>query len=56
MFMRKSSKHPVQMKTSWYVNIPFFMAEEQGISEKSNVIYERIGNNQLVIRIGGKHD
>ena len=56
MFMRKSSKHPVQMKTSWYVNIPFFMAEEQGISEKSNVIYERIGNNQLVIRIGGIHD
>ncbi len=51
--MRKSSKHPVQMKTSWYVNIPFFMAEEQGISEKSEVRYEKDGKEGLIIRIGG---
>ncbi len=54
MFMRKSSKHPVLMRTSMYVNIPFFIVEEQGISEKSNVEYEKVGNNQLIIRIGGK--
>lgn len=54
MFMRKSSKHPVLMKTSWYVNIPFFLAEEQGISEKTNVRYEKDGTNGIIIRIGGR--
>ena len=54
MFMRKSSKHPVLMKTSWYVNIPFFLAEEQGITEKTNVRYEKDGKNGIIIRIGGR--
>ena len=53
MFMRKSSKHPVLMRTSMYVNIPFFIVEEQGISEKSHVEYVRDGQKGLIIRIGG---
>ena len=50
--MRKASKHPVLMKTSYYVNLPFFLVEEQGINEKSVVEYERIGKNGLIVRIG----
>ena len=50
--MRKSSKHPVLMKTSLYVNLPFFMAEEQHIDQKSVVEYERVGKNGLIVRIG----
>lgn len=52
--MRKSSKHPVLMRTSLYVNIPFFLADELGINEGSNVTYERNGQNGLIIRVGGK--
>ncbi len=54
MFMRKSSKHPVLFKTSMYVNVPYFLVEEQNITEKSQVKYERYGKNGLTIRIGGK--
>ena len=51
--MRKSSKHPVLMKTSYYVNVPFFLVQEQGITEKSVVAYERVGRDGLIIKIGG---
>ncbi len=54
MFMRKSSKHPVLFKTSMYVNLPYFLVEEQHITEESQVKYERDGKNGLTIRIGGK--
>jgi hypothetical protein len=53
MFMRKSSKHPVLMKTSYYVNLPFFLVEEQHIDQKSVVEYERVGKDGLIIKIGG---
>ena len=49
---RKSGKHPVLMKTSMYVPIPFYLKEEQDITEKSVVEYERIGKNGLIVRIG----
>lgn len=49
---RKSGKHPIRLNTSLYVSLPFFLAEEQGINEKSVVEYERIGKNGLVVRIG----
>jgi len=52
MVMRKSSKHPVLMKTSWYVNVPFFLAEEQHITEDSQIEYERSGKSGIIIRIG----
>ena len=51
---RRTGKHPVVLKTSMYVNVPFYLREEQNITENSNVEYERVGNNQLIIRIGGK--
>lgn len=51
--VRKSSRHPIKMKTSLYVNVPFFLAEEQHISEKSEVEYERSGNG-IIVRIGVK--
>ena len=51
--VRKSSKHPIKMKTSLYVNLPFFMVEEQHISETSEVAYERSGNG-IIVRIGVK--
>ena len=54
MAMRKSSKHPVLMKTSWYINIPFFLADEQRITDKSRVEYERDGHDGIIIRIGGR--
>jgi hypothetical protein len=49
---RRSGKHPVILKTSMYVPIPFYLKEEQGINEKSVVEYERIGKNGLIVRIG----
>jgi hypothetical protein len=50
---RKNGKHPVLMRTSMYVPIPFYLKEEQGITEKSKVEYERDGKNGLLIRVGG---
>ena len=49
---RKSGKHPIMLKTSMYVPIPFFLKEEQGISTESKIKYERIGKNGLIVRIG----
>ena len=49
--VRKSSKHPIKMKTSLYVNLPFFMVEEQHITEKSEVEYERVGNG-IIVKVG----
>jgi hypothetical protein len=40
------------MKTSYYVNVPFFLVEEQHIDQKSVVEYERVGKNGLIVRIG----
>jgi hypothetical protein len=50
---RKNGKHPVLLKTSMYVPIPFYLKEEQGITEKSKVEYERVENG-LIIRVGGQ--
>jgi hypothetical protein len=49
---RRSGKHPVFLKTSMYVPVPFYLKEEQGITEKSQVKYERDGQKGLIIRIG----
>lgn len=50
--VRKNVKHPIVLKTSMYVNIPFFIKEEQHISEKSSVRYERVGEKGLIIKVG----
>ena len=49
---RRTGKHPVLLKTSWYAPIPFYLREEQNITEKSVVSYEREGRNGLIIRVG----
>ena len=49
---RRNGKHPVVLKTSMYVPVPFYLKEEQGITEKSLVSYEREGKNGLIIRVG----
>lgn len=51
---RKSGKHPILLKTSMYVPIPFFLKEEQGITTQSKIEYEREGKNVLIVRISGK--
>jgi antitoxin component of MazEF toxin-antitoxin module len=48
--MRKSGKHPVWMKTSLYVNIPFFIVDQLQITEKSDVQYLS-DNGVLVIKV-----
>jgi hypothetical protein len=48
---RKNRKHPILLKTSMYVPIPFYLKEEQGLTEKSDVEYERVENG-LIIRVG----
>lgn len=51
---RKGGKHPVVLKTSMYVSVPFYLKEEQGITKESVVEYERIGKNGLIIKVGGQ--
>ena len=51
---RRTGKHPVLLKTSMYCLVPFYLKEEQGITEKSSVSYEREGRNGLIIRVGGQ--
>lgn len=53
---RKGVKHPIVLKTSMYVNIPFFIKEEQRLTEKSEVSYERIGKKGLIIKVGEVND
>ena len=50
--VRKNVKHPIVLKTSMYVNIPFFIKEEQELTEKSEVRYERVGEKGLIIKVG----
>ncbi len=49
---RRSGNHPVLLKTSMYVPVPFYLKEEQGITERRHVTYERDGKNGLIIRVG----
>ncbi|MCL5253723.1 MAG: hypothetical protein M1351_06525 [Candidatus Thermoplasmatota archaeon] len=49
--MRKSTKHPVLQRTSWYVNLPYFLAEEYDVTRDSPVKYER-EKDEIIIRIG----
>lgn len=49
--MRKQSMHPIRMKSTLYVSVPYYLADEQGINEGSKVSYQREGKG-IVIRIG----
>ena len=46
-----SSKHPIYLKTSMYLNIPFFLVDEQKITSESRVVYERVDGG-LIIKVG----
>lgn len=43
--------HPIYLKTSMYLNIPFFLVEEQGLTSESRVVYERVEGG-LIIKVG----
>lgn len=49
---RKGAKHPIILNSSMYVNVPFFIKEEQELTEKSEVRYERVGEKGLIIKVG----
>lgn len=42
--------HPIYIKTSLYVNIPFYMVDKN-ISSESRVVYERVDGG-LIIKVG----
>ena len=48
----KNRRHPISVKTSLYVNVPFYLREEQHLSEKSDVVYQRVGEKGLIIKVG----
>ena len=51
-----SRKHPIYLKTSMYVPIPFYLVEEQDITSESNLIYERTDNGLIIKIINKKHE
>ena len=51
-----SRKHPIYLKTSMYVPIPFYLVEEQNITSESNLIYERTDNGLIIKIINKKHE
>lgn len=48
---RIGGKHPIYLRTSMYVNVPFFLVEETNITSESRVQYERVEGG-LIIMVG----
>ncbi len=48
---RIGGKHPIYLRTSMYVPVPFYLVEETNITSESRVVYERVDGG-LIIKVG----
>lgn len=48
---KMNGRRPIYLRTSMYVPVPFYLVDEQHITSKSKVEYERVDGG-LIIKVG----